>query len=112
MRLYPLRQLSQTKRLPVFVFTIAACSTYFLLSLLPVKAIAGAGQADLLIRNGLIYDGSGGTPYRGEVAITGERISYVGKPIEQKNRQQDLSQKTFHTFSKKSLLLFAEILMF
>ena len=88
LRLCLLRQLLQTKRLPVFVLTIAACSTYFLLSLLPVMAIAGAGQADLLIRNGLIYDGNGGTPYRGEVAITGERISYVGKPIEQKNRQQ------------------------
>ena len=33
---------------------------------------------DLLIDNGTIYDGSGGTPFVGDVAITGDRIVYVG----------------------------------
>ncbi|MEO8547191.1 MAG: D-aminoacylase, partial [Sphingomicrobium sp.] len=33
---------------------------------------------DLLIRGGTIYDGSGGAPYRGEVAVRGDRIAYVG----------------------------------
>ena len=33
---------------------------------------------DLLIRNGEIHDGMGGAPYRGEVAIAGDRIVYVG----------------------------------
>lgn len=33
---------------------------------------------DLLIVNGLVYDGSGGAPYRGEVAIRGDRIVYAG----------------------------------
>jgi len=33
---------------------------------------------DILIRNGTIYDGSGGAPYVGEVAIEGDRIAYVG----------------------------------
>jgi N-acyl-D-amino-acid deacylase len=48
---------------------------------------AGAGGAavaadktvhDLLLRNGVIYDGSGGAPFHGDVAVDGDRISYVG----------------------------------
>ncbi|MBS0373949.1 MAG: D-aminoacylase [Proteobacteria bacterium] len=42
-------------------------------------ALAAAGKAhDTVIRNGLIYDGSGQPPFRGDVAIDGDRISYVG----------------------------------
>ena len=33
---------------------------------------------DIVIRNGMIYDGSGAKPYAGEVAIDGDRIVYVG----------------------------------
>jgi N-acyl-D-amino-acid deacylase len=33
---------------------------------------------DVIIRNGLIYDGSGGQPFTGSVAIAGERIVAVG----------------------------------
>ena len=33
---------------------------------------------DLLIRNAEIYDGSGGAPLKGEVAVKGDRIAYVG----------------------------------
>ena len=33
---------------------------------------------DLVIRNAQIYDGSGGAPFRGEVAVRGDRIAYVG----------------------------------
>ena len=32
----------------------------------------------VLIRGGTIYDGSGGTPYVGDVAIRGDKIVYVG----------------------------------
>src|SRR6478672_12689315 len=32
----------------------------------------------VLIRGGTIYDGSGNTPYVGDVAIKGDRIAYVG----------------------------------
>jgi N-acyl-D-amino-acid deacylase len=32
----------------------------------------------VVIRGGLIYDGSGGKPFRGDVAIDGDRIAYVG----------------------------------
>ena len=42
-------------------------------------AVAPAARAyDLLIVNGAIYDGLGGAPYPGEVAINGDRIVYVG----------------------------------
>jgi N-acyl-D-amino-acid deacylase len=33
---------------------------------------------DVLIRGGTIYDGSGGAPYVGDVAIKGDKIAYVG----------------------------------
>ncbi len=33
---------------------------------------------DLIIRNGMIYDGSGGTPYAGDVAIEGDHIAALG----------------------------------
>jgi N-acyl-D-amino-acid deacylase len=33
---------------------------------------------DTIVRNGLIYDGSGRPPFKGDIAIDGDRISYVG----------------------------------
>jgi N-acyl-D-amino-acid deacylase len=33
---------------------------------------------DVVIRGGTIYDGSGGAPYAGDVAIEGDRIAYIG----------------------------------
>jgi N-acyl-D-amino-acid deacylase len=43
-------------------------------------AAAAAGNShDLIIRNGVIYDGSGKAPYPGDVAINGDRITYVGR---------------------------------
>jgi N-acyl-D-amino-acid deacylase len=52
------------------------------------RELKGAGRRtenrprpiDLLIRNGQIHDGTGVAPYRGEVAIIGDRIVYVGPP--------------------------------
>jgi N-acyl-D-amino-acid deacylase len=48
-------------------------------------AAAGAGAAaapsglhDVVIRHATIYDGSGAAPYTGELAIDGDRITYVG----------------------------------
>jgi N-acyl-D-amino-acid deacylase len=56
--------------------------TIALASLLASSAATAPRQAaadySLLIRGGTIYDGSGGTPYAGDVAIKGDRIVYVG----------------------------------
>ena len=34
---------------------------------------------DLVIRGGTIYDGTGGAPFAGDVAIDGDRVAAVGK---------------------------------
>ncbi|MCH2384756.1 MAG: hypothetical protein MK293_05825, partial [Pedosphaera sp.] len=39
------------------------------------------GGHDVVIQHGTIYDGSGGTPFVGTVAIRDDRISYIGAPI-------------------------------
>ncbi|MEZ5742517.1 MAG: amidohydrolase family protein [Sphingomonadaceae bacterium] len=39
-------------------------------------------DCDLLIHGGLIADGSGGAPFTGDVAISGERIVHVGPNFE------------------------------
>jgi len=55
--------------------------------LLALAALAAAGtarrpppQADLLIRGGTVYTGADAEPFVGDVAVTGDRISYVGPP--------------------------------
>jgi N-acyl-D-amino-acid deacylase len=40
---------------------------------------ARAASHDVIVRNGMIYDGSGGAPYVGSVVIDRDRIVYVGK---------------------------------
>src|SRR5487761_334498 len=37
-----------------------------------------AAQWDLVIRNGLVFDGGGGGPVRADLAIKGDRIAAVG----------------------------------
>ena len=37
-----------------------------------------AETVDVVIRGGTVYDGSGGAPFRGDVAVRGDRIAYVG----------------------------------
>jgi N-acyl-D-amino-acid deacylase len=48
-----------------------------------LTALAGAAQAaervDLIIRNGAIYDGRGGAPIRGDVAVKAGRVVATGK---------------------------------
>jgi N-acyl-D-amino-acid deacylase len=41
-------------------------------------ANADESHYDVLISGATVYDGSGGAPFTGDVAITGERIAYVG----------------------------------
>jgi N-acyl-D-amino-acid deacylase len=55
--------------------------------LLAVAALSGLGcqsaappvSVDILLRNGLVYDGSGSAPVALDVGITGDRISFVGE---------------------------------
>src|SRR6266571_1239420 len=41
--------------------------------------VTAAADYDLLIRNGLIYDGSGKAPFKGDVAVKGDTIAAVGQ---------------------------------
>lgn len=34
---------------------------------------------DIIIRNGLIYDGNGGTPYKADIAINADTIAFIGQ---------------------------------
>jgi N-acyl-D-amino-acid deacylase len=53
--------------------------TCFVLTLASGMAAAEDTAAnDLVLRNGTIYDGSGKAPYRGDVAMKADRITYVG----------------------------------
>ncbi|NLE58989.1 MAG: D-aminoacylase [Planctomycetes bacterium] len=49
---------------------------------LPVLSVMGACskmvEYDLLIRNGEIHDGSGGAPFRGDIAVNGDTIAAIG----------------------------------
>ena len=42
------------------------------------EALEADDAYDLVIRGGTIYDGSGGAPYIGDVAVEGDRIVAVG----------------------------------
>jgi N-acyl-D-amino-acid deacylase len=56
------------------VFTVALC-------LLHAVSVIAAGKPktyDLILRGGTIYDGSGGKPFVGDVAVNGDRIAAVG----------------------------------
>src|ERR1700728_5505371 len=55
---------------------------------LPAMAAPAQVQHDTVIRNGLIYDGSGKPPYVGDVAIDKDRISYVGPHAPGKGRSE------------------------
>jgi N-acyl-D-amino-acid deacylase len=76
---------------PSTAFTLGLC-------LLPVFAgiagIAGTAHAaeprtyDLVLRGGTIYDGSGGKPFVGDVAVNGDRIAAVGSLGNAKGRKE------------------------
>src|SRR6476469_6411010 len=48
-----------------------------LAGLFATSAAPPAGYS-VLIRGGMIYDGSGSTPYVGDIALKGDKIVYVG----------------------------------
>ncbi len=48
-----------------------------------------APEFDLLIANGLVYDGSGGDPYQADIGIIGDRITALGSDIGTANQTID-----------------------
>ena len=61
---------------------IALASSVLAIALLSSGAVASAESYDVLIRNGMIYDGSGAAPSRGDLAIRGDRIVAVGAALD------------------------------
>jgi N-acyl-D-amino-acid deacylase len=61
-------------------FLLLSCTAMPELPTLPGQGGKGA-PFDIVIRNGLIHDGTGGAPWRGEVAIRGDRIVAMGPRI-------------------------------
>src|SRR5882672_1559533 len=55
--------------------SLCACSVTYAQ---PGAASGEAGHYDVLISGGTVYDGSGGAPFVGDVAIKGDRLAYVG----------------------------------
>src|SRR6187402_51267 len=50
--------------------------TCFLIILLSCNT--GKQEYDTIIRNGLIYDGNGGEPYKGDIGIISDTIAFIG----------------------------------
>lgn len=40
--------------------------------------LSSANKFDIIIRNGLIYDGNGNKPYKGDIAINADTIAFIG----------------------------------
>lgn len=58
----------------------SAVVTAFLYFLLGAQvSFAAPTKVDLIIRNGMIYDGKGGAPYRGDLAVAQGRVVALGK---------------------------------
>jgi N-acyl-D-amino-acid deacylase len=58
------------------------------ISAFTVESLAAGSQHDTILRNGLIYDGSGQPPYSGEIAIDGDHISYAGPHVDGRGRTE------------------------
>ena len=65
------RQKIYSSAMILILLTVAGCSS-------KPKEDISLKQVDIIIRNGDIYDGSGNPPYKGDVAISGDRITAVG----------------------------------
>ena len=64
---------------------------FILLAALFAGAAPAAGEApryDVVIRGGTIYDGSGGAPFTGDVAIAGDRIAAIAPAIAARGQRE------------------------
>ncbi|MEJ0040339.1 MAG: D-aminoacylase [Gammaproteobacteria bacterium] len=64
---------------PLLLLAVAAVAAPF--------TAAGADH-DTIIRHGVIYDGSGKPPFAGDIAIDGDRITYVGRHAAGRGRNE------------------------
>ncbi|MFZ2446694.1 MAG: D-aminoacylase [Syntrophobacteraceae bacterium] len=69
--------MKQTVAVMIFLLAVAVM-IYFLAVAAPLFAGETPRDFDLLILNGMLCDGSGGTPVKADVGITGDRIKAVG----------------------------------
>lgn len=69
-------------------FTCTAFAKLILIATFITGPVLAAEQVDLLIQNGVIYDGSGRDPIKGDVAVRGDRIVAVGKLQDYQARQK------------------------
>jgi N-acyl-D-amino-acid deacylase len=65
-----------------------AASTWPAPAAVPAPAPGGAVVHDIILHNGIIYDGSGKPGYTGDVVIDADRITYVGPPGQASARRQ------------------------
>jgi N-acyl-D-amino-acid deacylase len=43
-----------------------------------VLSSCGSTQYDTIIKNGMVYDGNGGEPFKADIAIKGDTIAFIG----------------------------------
>lgn len=58
-----------------------------LLTTFAFPSFAQTNEFDVIIKNGTIYDGSGGKPFKGDVGITGDKVVKVGSLSKAKAKQ-------------------------
>ncbi len=62
--------------------------SFFLLSWLMVLSCSQQEQYDTIILNGMIYDGNGGDPYKGDIGINADTIAFIGDLKKAKGRNE------------------------
>jgi len=78
--------MAQRKRVCACIAKKAACAG----SVALLTMVAMAAEYDLVLRNGAIYDGSGGAPIIGDLAVKGDRIAAIGRVEGQGGKELDV----------------------